>query len=429
MGLNLHNNLKARLKEELAKQLPTIEVNNRSFLDRKTTAGFLLANEPLPKHGPITDRLESYIGEWPFYDFLYGQISKELNEEQQYDSSNPTCKLTDIEAYSNTAEASEKLVEQFNTLPWQYKFSIKFKPLFLPIFEGNSNKYELSDTVSLIKPDDSLISEFPLQSGVEGRDKGLFSSGLLSMFSAEEWDRESVYLQIATEGFTGKYITTQTSESVVSIFKAFCGLAIALRLIKVEHTYHPASPKMHFYIHKNVNGDWIIDDTEQLPEDLSRTINDLVFHDLEGGLDSDLKRKSWILSCLKKLKKVFSNTEQSERLFLAGQWFFESYMGRNELLSFVQLMVSLEILLGDKASSDIIGLGELLRNRCAYLIGKDHEQREKILKDFKDIYDIRSKIVHRGKSKLTRRESALFNHLQWICRRVIQEEIELITER
>ena len=89
-------------------------------------------------------------------------------------------------------------------------------------------------------------------------------------------------------------------------------------------------------------------------------------------------------------------------------------------------MVALEILLGDKATSDVIGLGELLRNRCAYLIGVTHDQRQDILDGFKEIYDIRSKIIHRGKSRLTMDERTLFRKLQWICRRVIQEEIELL---
>ena len=86
----------------------------------------------------------------------------------------------------------------------------------------------------------------------------------------------------------------------------------------------------------------------------------------------------------------------------------------------------MEILLGEKAISDIIGLGELLRNRCAYLIGDSHKQREDILRNFKDIYDVRSKIVHRGKATLNIYERVLFSKLQWMCRRVIQKEIELL---
>jgi hypothetical protein len=73
-----------------------------------------------------------------------------------------------------------------------------------------------------------------------------------------------------------------------------------------------------------------------------------------------------------------------------------------------------------------MGLSELLRNRCAYLIGKDQRQREEILDDFGRIYDVRSQIVHRGKSRLSREEQGLFYKLRWMCFRVVQEEIRLL---
>jgi Apea-like HEPN len=89
-------------------------------------------------------------------------------------------------------------------------------------------------------------------------------------------------------------------------------------------------------------------------------------------------------------------------------------------------MIALEILLGDKQRSDLMGLSELLRNRCAYLIGKNQRQRESILDDFGRIYDVRSQIVHRGKSRLSRQEQYLFFRLRWMCFRVIQEEVRLL---
>jgi hypothetical protein len=106
----------------------------------------------------------------------------------------------------------------------------------------------------------------------------------------------------------------------------------------------------------------------------------------------------------------------------------DSCAGKNELLSFVQTAVALEILLGEEVKSDILGIGELLGNRCAYLIGKTHSQRKGILDDFKKSYDVRSRIVHRGKSRLALDERALFSKLQWMCKRVITEEIRLIVE-
>lgn len=92
----------------------------------------------------------------------------------------------------------------------------------------------------------------------------------------------------------------------------------------------------------------------------------------------------------------------------------------------VQTMVVLEILLGEKDRSNELGLGELLRNRCAYLIGKTRDERSKILEEFNSIYAVRSHIVHRGKSRLTPDERVLFHRLRWMCRRVIQEELNLL---
>jgi hypothetical protein len=79
-----------------------------------------------------------------------------------------------------------------------------------------------------------------------------------------------------------------------------------------------------------------------------------------------------------------------------------------------------------KATSDILGLNELLRNRCAYLLGKSQEERAEIHETFGRIYDIRSQIVHRGKHRLTADERWLMHRLRWLCRRVIQKEVDLL---
>lgn len=297
------------------------------------------------------------------------------------------------------------------------------EPFFL-----NKTVFNLTDTIRIIKVNDEFIEQHPLQSANGRGAVGLVGLAMLGNYMPREWKKNTIYLQIDAEGFIGKFVSTQTAENVLSKIKSFCGISIALRLLKVEHTYHPASPKMHLIIHKQINENWCFDESDVINDDVSRTISDLTLNDLDGHLDTGLKKASRINKVLEDIGTVFRESSKAEKILLAGQWFFESYSGRNELLSFVQTMIALEILLGDKASSDIVGLGELLRNRCAYLIGKTHDQRKDILDDFKKIYDIRSKIVHRGKSRLTHHERWLFNKLQWICRRVIQEEVVLLKE-
>lgn len=126
------------------------------------------------------------------------------------------------------------------------------------------------------------------------------------------------------------------------------------------------------------------------------------------------------------MEKVYTNRMLPQKILLACQWLFDSYSGKNELLSFIQTTVVIEILLGDKIYSDQIGLGVLLRNRCAYLIGNTQSEREEVLKDFQSIYQVRSKIVHSGKSRINYCERQLFHKLQWMCLRVIQEEVKLL---
>lgn len=70
--------------------------------------------------------------------------------------------------------------------------------------------------------------------------------------------------------------------------------------------------------------------------------------------------------------------------------------------------------------------GNTQRNRCAYLIGRTQSHRDELLADFTEIYKVRSKIVHRGKAKLSRRELRLLFKLQWICGSVIREEVRLL---
>jgi len=109
----------------------------------------------------------------------------------------------------------------------------------------------------------------------------------------------------------------------------------------------------------------------------------------------------------------------------AAQWLFDSYSSRSQLLAFVQATVALEILFGDKAISDVVGLGELLGNRVAYLIGTTRQQREEVLKDFRRIYETRSRIVHRGHNLLSAQERSDLYTLRWMCSRAILRELEL----
>jgi hypothetical protein len=431
MSLNLHSECKSRLKESVADNLAHARVTNDVFLNPYSTTKLSSAEVILPT-GKLQKTLNEYISETPLYDFIYESISRDIYENGTYSSNSETFPLSSLTSYRNLQNISNNLVEEFDTLPWSYLISFRLPSDVGIHFRDTVGKYSLSDSMQIVSPDDSYDSILPLQSGIEQRDKILFPRlGLLSFYTPQKWCQKSAFVQFEAKGFIGWYLKTTPIEEVISSIKSLVGLALAVRLFKVKKKQVDPILKTtemsSLIVHRKINDHWQVWSTFKLPDDLSETLNRLEIISPADDLGSDIINK-WTNMQLAAISTAFRNTDKSERILLAGQWLLDSYVGRNELLSFVQTTVAMEILLGDEIKTDIIGIGELLRNRCAYLIGKTYDQRERILKDFEKVYNIRSKIVHRGKSKLNFDESNLFGKLQWMCTRVIAEELSLIAQ-
>lgn len=429
MALGLHRNCQTRLYEKVAEALAEIKVSNRIFLDRFSIWRLLLAEAVLPG-GKTRTTIEKYVNEMPLVDFVYGTLSRELHEFEDYETDGPVRELVTFAPYRDMNAVAARLVAEFESLPWEYRVTTQLSNDFSALFAKSIKEFSLSDSVRLITPTDKTIEEFPLQSGIEKRDREISGTSLavlmLGLPKAEEYNQASTYLQVKVTGFIGKYVDTQPVQDALSALKAFFGLALAVRLLRVESKFRPSPAKVKSYIHRRTGNAWVIEGLSQLDSLPSETPSDLVIHNLDGKIDNDEKKIGWMNHCLPVISLAFSNPERAQKILLAAQWLFDSHCGRNELLSFIQCTVVMEILLGDKAVTDVLGLGQLLRNRCAYLIGDSAKQRDEILSDFGKIYDVRSKIVHSGKSRLNYEESALFRKLQWMCRRVIQEELDLL---
>jgi hypothetical protein len=429
MPIRLHVEARKTILEALTKAVPNIIVNNKMFLDRKSLVWLFLANMSLPKHGKLHETLVARVGEYPLFDFVEGWLSRELYTRDEYDSDLPSLPLSQIAGYEDPRRVAEVWVREFETLPWPYVLSLKLPSEVSAVLRDVVNRVPFGDRAFLVCPDDDFIEQHPLLSGNSLIDKRIHSRGgaLSLLFSNLDprWDEAAVYFQIFVEGFVGPYGGGPAAFSVESTIKSFCGLCLALRALKISRTYTASPPKEYVYVHRRGRTRWIIDGRIELDQTTESVFRDLAVHDLDGFLDTDDKKKRWCRSVLSDIQCVFADVKKSEKIILAAQWLFESYSGRNELLSFVQAMVTLEILLGEQSSSEI-GLGELLRNRCAFLISENHQQRIELLDEFNEIYRVRSQIVHRGKSQLTSHERALFRKLQWMCHRAIQEEVRLL---
>lgn len=429
MSLNLHADCKKRLIEVIAEQLPKITVSKNMFLDRKSTMHLFLAESVIPDKGEVKHKLEEFVDEAPVYEFIYETLARELSENLEYNREIQDQSLVAITGYEDPDATATRLVEELDSLPWKYIFTVQFHK---ELSENSISKIKVlkhDEQLGISKIDDDFMKKYSLKSSISGSKSGNARQGIASALlfgSFDEWAHDSLCFQIEHEGFVGYYGESSTFEKAKNDFKAFCGLSIALRLFKVEYKYKSTPQKAKFFIHKFIDSEWVFQRSQDLDADVSEAFHDLILHDLDGKLDTEDKQISWINPILIQIKMTFDHREKAKNILLASEWLFDSYSSKNKLLAFIQMTVVLEILLGDKASSDQVGLSVLLRNRCAYLIGDTKSERESIIDYFQQIYDVRSRIVHGGKSRLNAKEFNLFLRLQWMCRRIIQKEIKLL---
>ena len=427
MSLGLHKDCLKRLSEQIAKDLHWLNVKNRMFLENWSISFLRHIDSTLPKQKPGKDKIEQYVSDTPVSDFVYESLSKELHQEQEYDSEAESASITQLDGYKDSAAVAERLVQAFESLPWEYSLAIKLDNKFGESFAKTLKTFVINDSFAILTPDEDFKNQFPIQTGSESKPEGLGSlMALLSNVAQPSWNDALSYLCIKTCGFIGYYGETNPLRESTSVIKAFCGIGIALRLFRVNYTYRYSPVKACFTIHRHAGNAWTLERTHDLTSDFSEAFSCLETDNLEGQIKTDEEQTRWSENRLKLISSVFTHAHEAEKILLASEWLFDSYCGSNELLSFVQTVVAMEILLGDKAVSDLMGLGELLRNRCAYLIGKSQKQRDDILNDFKRIYDLRCQIVHRGKSRLTEHERNLFYDFRRLCQSVIREEIALL---
>ena len=332
MPINLHEGCKTRLKERLSEALTNAKVNNLSFVNRQSLFEVLEQESVLPTTGNVRDELESYISESPFFDFVYGSLSKKINEGQQYNNDHPEEPLSYLDEYSDLQLVAENLIEEFSSLPWEYAFTFK---LGAPIAKYITEEVtQISPDIRVLNVGNELVNNFPLHSGIPGRDQYLHGGGLLGLASPAEWKEDMLYVQINSTGFVGKFVSTTPEVQAIETLKSFLGLLIAMRAIEVGYSYSSSTIKSRAYIHRK-NGEWSIEDSIELADEVSKTISDLKVVNLGGTLDSDERKRGFVSNRLKLLSKALSQ-EESEKLRLAGRWLFDSYCGTNELLSFIQ---------------------------------------------------------------------------------------------
>lgn len=418
MPVNLHPEGRARLVELLSQALVNTRVSHNMFLDHRALVSLAeldaAAPSPTSKVGALLAR---FVSTEPIADFVRGELTARLSR-REYRADSLSSPLTDIPEFEDPSAAAVAIVQALETLPWRYEVYAAIPPTLGDLLSRaiGEHEFEFDERLALV-PGATLQGPYP---ATEQSPESALLFAIPTRLEAEQ-----LYLRVRIEGYVAPFGDTVPIDDAHALVRAFFGLAIALRWARTGMSYSFTPPKRHLIVYRGVNEGWEQERPQEMPADVANAIAGLGLSKVLGG-QTERDRVGYLRSELSRLRAAFVRRQDCRGVLLAAQWLFDSWATSNRLLGFVQAMVAIEALLGDKASSEATGLGELLANRAAFLIATTRSQRDDVLADFRRIYDTRSKIVHRGKNRLTAADLNDLSRLEWLCARVIQEEVRLL---
>lgn len=424
--LDIHPQAEDRIRQVLLESIPHIKVDRGVFIHFESVIKLRSLDGIISRGSEAWEILTSIISDHPVSEFVKDQLERRLRDVQEFYNDGELVPLLSCEGMGDAESISDQLISELKSLPWVYSFFIKLpREIASPSLEAlNSEVFDLCESTSLISAQKNLNDRFP--------NPGSFNNfrSLASLIEKEEnWPESGLFLRHVAEGYVLRSETDRTSETVSKWFRATGGLALATDLVEKEYEYFANQPEVKVAVFRRKNGNnWDYVQTNTLPFDASSCLLSLSLARWVFNINK-VETRRFIRFGWDTVGKGLELAQRDERFLHAAHWFFDSHSSQSKFMSFVQATVVMETLLGDKDMSEEVGLSALLRNRCAYLIGKNEEDREQIINDFKRIYKTRSKIVHTGKSSLSQRETSDLYRLRQLCSRVIAKEISMRTAR
>src|SRR3546814_9215052 len=105
---------------------------------------------------------------------------------------------------------------------------------------------------------------------------------------------------------------------------------------------------MDVLFHKGEARRWALDGRFRLEDRYAGVIGAVYDGYDELGKRETLARTEWALRKLRALQAAFATDSHEDHVLRGAQWLFDSYGGHDPLLRFLQAIITLELLLGDR---------------------------------------------------------------------------------
>lgn len=375
------------------------------------------------------EKWRPHIGWYELMDFSFRRIS----QERQIFDQKLSGSLADLLTKSKFDQLRTDIEEFLLSIPREYEMWVELPSM--PKWGGSQIVLSPRISISEVKGVRTGLSLSYLSESMP-------ASNALKILRGKS-EETSVYLRIKTSGYARGNLDASAISSALSYLKQFLELT---RNAKYFSAKSSLAPMLSDYIGCD---SYIIDcETSEefrgyvLPAPFQKYLSAIVVNESELRVFDEKAGKTLLASfrvavtseekaeALKEAMRPILNildypSNNSDAIVIksALEWAFDSKINENQTIAFLQACIGLEAILGDDEKDE--PLVSRLADRCAYLLGRGFEDRKSIRRQFKSIYDSRSKLIHGRKARLDRHELGDLYVAQQLLGDVIAKEVEV----
>jgi hypothetical protein len=373
-------------------------------------------------------KLEVHLGKWGTSSIILDFCTKNLPEVKDRQSLNG--KLLDV-TENKKEEIVESILNYLEGFPYNYE-------VFVDMGKGLKEHFEELEVIEGIKIKNFNGDETYLNDDKDKRKARLF-------FDEPTLYKDKCYLVLTQSGHFSNDLTKKTVIDTYSKLK---------KILYIGHSTGTIIENKRFLaFYRRGRSDLVYRNLEFEPDRIFKleSTSDLAEYSHKLTFNPELKEKkkmgllsgllgnkdesdepefyNWkesndeFLSLCKKLLSPNVDSIKVEPVNRAIEWAFNALYTQDVNLAFIQSCMALEAILGDNLSSKK-ALHETLADRFAYSIGTNNANRRTHRKNFLEIYDMRSKIVHGSSTHIQHDKIYLSNWANKVLEYLIKKEIK-----
>lgn len=308
-----------------------------------------------------------------------------------------------LSEYVNIADATEQVFAAIEGVPYNYRVFVEFNffyadhLFFMELGDGTLfNTFKVSD----VKPESGWTEN--------EEKKSLFFSSLTRGYLSPDRRRTLAAAATKAQGNVKNFVERALSMGVFRLKDQF-EISIGIRELRQSMYVHQLDDA-HTIKKKFSIG---------LPQDLHELIKKITV-----GYVRNRSARDYENALQSYLQIALTDTTAANAICSASEWRLDSLADPSPAMRLVKICIGLESLFGDDDCTT--GLTRSLADRCAFVLATNHEERAKIISDCKELYTLRSKIVHGVIKRLDDADETLLQLGDSILKRAINKESSLL---